>query len=80
MNLPHIYHPTHGPQRWPWWRLLVIHIVRCSHDPYWYFWMTPISYNIWLYTRWGALCYHHTKRRPVYRRENGRIIWTDQTW
>lgn len=65
----HIYHPTHGPQHWPWWRLFSISIVRCTHDPYWYFWITPISYNIWLYTRWGALCFEFTERNGVYRRE-----------
>ena len=72
---PHVYHPTHGPQVWPWWKLVTIHIAGpCSHDPADYFWITPISYNIWVYTRWGALCFEWRVRHGVYRHdEDGRI-------
>jgi len=50
------YHPSLGPQARPWWKLLTVKIHRCTRDPYWYFWITPISYNAWIYSRWGALC------------------------
>jgi hypothetical protein len=61
----HIYHPTHGPRVWPWWKLLTVHVARCTHDPYWLFWITPISFNIWVYTRWGAVCLNYTLRDGV---------------
>lgn len=64
----HVYHPTHGPQVWPWWKLLVVSVVRGSHDPYWYFWITPIAYNVWFYTRWGAWCWSYRVRNGVYDR------------
>lgn len=63
----HIYEPTHGPQTWPWWKLLSIRIVRCTHDPAHFFWITPISYNCWFYTRWGAACLNIRERRGIYR-------------
>ncbi len=64
-----VYHPSHGPQVWPWWKLLTLSVVRCSHDPFWFFWITPISFNVWLYTRWGALCWTWRLRRGVYDSE-----------
>lgn len=40
----------HGPQRWPFWKIVSISIVRCSGV------IPPsIGYNLWIYTRWGAL-------------------------
>lgn len=60
---------THGPKTWPWWRLVHVHIVRCTHDPAHLFWMPPIAYNIWLYTRWGARCLTYRHRRGVYAKE-----------
>ena len=66
----HIYHDTsHGPLMWPWWKLLTISIVRCTHDPYRFLWITPITYNIWIYTRWGAMCHTWCWRNIVYCRE-----------
>jgi hypothetical protein len=65
----HIYHTFHGPQVWPWWKILSVNVVRCTHDPVWAFWITPISYNIWIYSRWGALCLNLRERRGVYRTE-----------
>lgn len=73
---PHIYHPSHGPQSWPWWKLLTVKVCRCSHDPYWFFWITPISYNVWIYSRWGALCWNVNERRGIYRNEEfQRVGW-----
>ncbi len=53
---------THGPKTWPWWRLVVVHIVawdgglnneaRKLDDRF----NTLKGYNIWIYTRWGAWC------------------------
>ncbi len=63
----YIYHPSHGPQSWPWWRLFTVTVARCTHDPAHLFWITPIAFNIWLYTRWGAVCFTFTKRRGIYR-------------
>lgn len=64
---PHVYKPSHGPQKWPWWKLLTVHVVRCSHDPAQLFWIPPISYNAWVYTRWGARCITYHFRRGIYR-------------
>lgn len=72
----HVYHPSHGPKVWPWWKLLTIHVCRCTHDPACYFWMPPISYNVWLYTRWGALSFNVTERRGVYRSD----MWVARAW
>lgn len=41
-------HPTHGPQSWPWWRLLVFKPVRSRVQP------PSLGWNLWFYTRWGA--------------------------
>lgn len=62
-----VYHPSHGPRTWPWWRQLSVTIGRCTHDPPEYFWMTPVSYNVWFYTRWGAICLNWCLRRSVRR-------------
>jgi hypothetical protein len=70
MKWPHRYRPSHGPQVWPWWRLLTISIVRCGPgDPVRYFWIKGIHYNAWFYTRWGAWCLTITERNGVYRKE-----------
>jgi hypothetical protein len=72
----HIYRPSHGPQAWPWWRLVTVKVCCCSHDPYRFFWITPISWNIWIYTRWGALCANVRERDGIYRREEiDRLGW-----
>lgn len=39
---------THGPQSWPWWRLLSISIVRIEMYP------PTFGYRPWFYTRWGS--------------------------
>ncbi|MCC4618468.1 hypothetical protein LL972_21195 [Xanthomonas campestris pv. asclepiadis] len=39
----------HGPQTWPWWRLLGLSLLRLDmHRP-------STGYRLWFYTRWGAL-------------------------
>ena len=65
----HIYHPSHGTQAWPCGKLLTVKIARCTHDPNWYFWITSISYNVWIYSRWDALCMneHPRERKGIYR-------------
>jgi len=64
-----IYHPSLGTQAWPCWKLLTVKIARCTHDPNWYFWITSISYNVWIYSRWDALCMneHPRERKGSYR-------------
>src|SRR5713101_2099361 len=70
----HIYHPSHGTQAWPCGKLLTVKIARCTHDPNWYFWITPISYNVWIYSRWAALCMKHPcERKGIYRTEGTRL-------
>lgn len=64
----------HGPSVWPWWKLLTVTINRCSHDPANLFWMTPISYNVWFYTRWGARCLNVRERKGIYRRDEDGCI------
>lgn len=46
----HRYHPSHGPQVWPWWRLITVRIVRTRGG------RIQKAWNIWTYTRWGAWC------------------------
>lgn len=45
------WNPTHGPQSWPWWRLITVRVVwmdgSCA-DPG----KRKIGVRIWLYTRW----------------------------
>lgn len=42
---------THGPQSWPWWRLVSSSIVKLGNVN------TPSTgWRLWLYTRWGAWC------------------------
>lgn len=41
-------HPMHGPQIWPWWRLV-------SFGPHRLGVCSPSTgYRLWIYTRWGA--------------------------
>jgi hypothetical protein len=37
----------HGPQTWPWWRLLSVSLVRLR--------LPDSGYRVWLYTRWDAV-------------------------
>lgn len=46
--------PGHGPQTWPWWRLLSVSVVKCMSGDR----VIPLSWNAWFYTRWGSLCWH----------------------
>lgn len=70
MKWPHVYQPSHGPQTWPWWRLITVSVVRCDGgDPIRYFWINGIYYNVWIYTRWGAVCWTIAERNSVYRHE-----------
>ncbi len=58
------HRPTHGPQSWPWWRLLVVNVVRCRDAL-----QTPLpSWNVWAYTRWGAWCWYVAIRPAPWRR------------
>lgn len=44
---------AHGPQVWPWWKLIVVRAVEASHatpDQ----WTVKWGWNIWFYTRWGS--------------------------
>lgn len=44
----------HGPQEWPWWKLISFYIVKK------YVKMPSTGYALWIYTRWWALeleCY-----------------------
>ncbi len=53
-----VYHPYHGPQVWPWWRLIVVHLAKSDYT------QPPREdsdylggRNLWFYTRWGAWCW-----------------------
>jgi hypothetical protein len=55
-----LYKPVHGPQTWPWWRLLSLSLSRLdthAHAP---------TYRMWAYTRWGALFVDVTMDRRVW--------------
>lgn len=42
---------AHGPQVWPWWRLVTPSFISLHVHP-------PSSgYRLWLYTRWGSPCF-----------------------
>jgi hypothetical protein len=44
---PHL-RPTHGPQVWPWWRLVSIALVNLRVK-------TPsVARRLWVYTRFGG--------------------------
>lgn len=48
-TIPHV---EHGPQEWPWWKLLWIAVVRTNpgrQNP-----LVP-CWQVWIYTRWAAL-------------------------
>lgn len=65
-NVTHI-RPRHGPQTWPFRRLLVIRAFRTNPDlP-----RNPAvdSWNVWAYTRWGAWCWLFSidRRTPAQR-------------
>lgn len=51
---PRIGFPSHGPQVWARWHLFSVRVYECNTDiegdRY------ARSWNIWLYTRWGAHC------------------------
>lgn len=49
----------HGPQTWPWWRVVTVSIVRtCSYRT------EKRGWNVWFYTRWGAWCCGIYERVP----------------
>lgn len=60
------FKPSHGPQTWPWWRLISISVVTTSHDPDCLFWNIPNGRNIWIYTRWYTVVYHLVIIKGVY--------------
>ncbi len=40
--------PSHGPQKWPWWRLVSFSLVPITvYSP-------SYGLRLWIYTRWGA--------------------------
>lgn len=41
-------HPTHGPQVWPWWRLVSFGLVHLEVAK------PSMGWRLWVYTRWGA--------------------------
>lgn len=41
--------PSHGPQTWPWWRLLSIKVVRLDIC------LPSTGYRAWIYTKRGAV-------------------------
>src|ERR1043166_3330180 len=46
----HVFDYTHhGPQTWPWWRLVSFSWVKASVAA------PSTGYHWWIYTRWGAL-------------------------
>jgi hypothetical protein len=47
----------HGPKTWPWWRWISISIHQ--HMPH-FSERKQNGWNIWIYTRWGALCEEFT--------------------
>lgn len=46
--------PSHGPQVWPWWKLLSFNVVelRCYDQSH-------LGRRVWIYTRWDALASFH---------------------
>jgi len=54
--------PLHGPQIWPWWKLMSFGPCRLDcHAP-------TSGYRLWVYTRWGAWfadIYFDRRPRPL---------------
>lgn len=52
--------PVHGPQDWPWWRLLSFRLTRLDQVQ-----RPSTGHRLWLYSRWGALYWEvFFDRRP----------------
>ena len=50
---------SHGPQTWPWWRLVVPSVNSIGVQK------PSTGWRLWLYTRWGALSFDvYFDRRP----------------
>ena len=47
-HFSHDMKPSHGPQQWPWWRLLSFGLVRQDIQ------RPSTGRRLWIYTRWGA--------------------------
>lgn len=46
---------AHGPRRLPWWKPVVVKAVPTNPDlPH----RNPLSWNVWIYSRWGTVCNH----------------------
>ena len=39
----------HGPQTWPWWRLIAVKLYQLKISK------PSSAWRLWIYTRWGAL-------------------------
>lgn len=51
--------PTHGPQSWPWWRLVAFRFCRLE------VYAPTTGYILWVYTRWGPVTFEVVfDRRP----------------
>jgi hypothetical protein len=46
------YKPSHGPQSWPWWRLLSLSLINLRVVNH--FAAPGLYWRLWIYTRWGA--------------------------
>jgi len=42
---------SHGPQEWPWWRVVSLSLVRLEVHP------PSLGFRLWAYTRWGSPCF-----------------------
>ena len=54
--------PAHGPQTWPWWRLVSPSLHRLPHV------CSPSTgYRLWVYTRWGSIFFDifFDRRKPT---------------
>lgn len=40
---------VHGPKVWPWWKLIVVKIYKCSGVT-----QPSTAYNVWIYTKHQA--------------------------
>ena len=54
-----IGHPIHGPQTWPWWRLVHLFVVRLPAPR-----LRRAGWRLWVYTRWGAVFFDFYNRKP----------------
>ena len=46
--------PTHGPQVWPWWKIVSFSVVELQCYDH-----THLGWCLWVYTKWGSQSFYY---------------------